>query len=191
MTGVEVRKIIKEGFAQLRKTCEIMPDCPQNDKQDSKNGIPRDAKTYCQSLLSNFLKEEDVFTTIDCLLLQANKETRLDFWLNEIDYFLDVEFDNSALIDERKLEKIAKTINDNIDSYLADKKERIDKMLACCANEQDIENLLVKMANEELGSEELKSLEIKEKIKIEIEHLIGEKREYMLGSHCHAILNCG
>ncbi|MBF2018807.1 MAG: hypothetical protein IGR93_01520 [Hydrococcus sp. C42_A2020_068] len=191
MTGVEVRKIIKEGFAQLRKTCEIMPDCPQNDKQDSKNGIPRDAMTYCQSLLSNFLKEEDVFTTIDCLLLQANKETRLDFWLNEIDYFLDVEFDNSALIDERKLEKIAKTINDNIDSYLADKKERIDKMLACCANEQDIENLLVKMANEELGSEELKSLEIKEKIKIEIEHLIGEKREYMLGSHCHAILNCG
>jgi hypothetical protein len=157
----EVSIMIKKGLADLRELFDQFdPHQPfvQLNNSVEKLPIPPSAKGYLELALKENLLNSDAHNTLEELLMKTNHDPYLDFWFNEIDYYL---VDRQ----EQARDRIAKHLGE----HLKQKKLDIDPLLASCSNKEQIRDLLSSYAEQEAG------------VKLAVDVLLGETTQSLTG----------
>lgn len=148
----KIRNMIKMGLAQLRKTLEIAH--PEKiEIVQKKLGFYKQVKDYFKLASLSSLSQKEDRKNLESFLLITESNNELDFWIDEINFYLGYELSNSDNNYSEKQEKLRQRINDEIDGYIKEKIERINRELAFCVTKDKINKLLEKNAREEGGCE--------------------------------------
>jgi hypothetical protein len=144
LTEDEVRQKIKEGLAFFRifwqETGKYTEEGGINLKNIHDIDLIRD---YCRIAGQSLLNKPEFRKKIENILVKSIHNSRLDFWINEIDYhLLERECENNDLrVCQREYERLSITIEDGIDEYLLARKKAIDTRLAWCSELSCIEDV--------------------------------------------------
>jgi hypothetical protein len=172
----EIRQKIKDGLAFFRLFWQETGDYKtkgdinlEKITDDLKNVANIDTiRDYCQLAGESLLSKPEFREKIQNTLIKSIHDSRLDFWINEIDYhLLNRECDSEDFqICQQEYEYLSTKIETGIDEYLLERKRAIDIGLAWCSKKKCIDNVF---------EEELKELAKNAYKKIDYWNVVTEK----------------
>lgn len=169
VSKVEVSRMIKQGLVNFR---ELFYDAQGELSSpidvalsEPRQWVQQTAQDYLQLALQETLTGK-ALVRLQEILLATSHDPYLDFWLNEIDYYLRDRPPVSKKGNSKTIEPDA-TVGDllaeNLEAHLQQKKKEIDRELAFCQTAQQIQQVLETYAEKEAIA------------KLSIKHLLGER----------------
>lgn len=145
-TQDDIQLIIEEGIAKLRESSGIS----WNDKFESE--IPKRVNQYYNLAVTFPLDVESFSVEMEVLLRKAIYDSRLNYWISEIDYYIGEELFSDSSVDYKiYLEKVRQSVYQGMDSYLNLKKCKIDRLFEFCRTIGDVRRNLTKLVAYEVG----------------------------------------
>lgn len=108
-------------------------------------------KGYCEHVQRDRLTKRSQLDEIDELLTLTSNDPFLDLLINEVDYYWYRNNPENLEI----LETVRKEIEESLDTWLLEKKEKIDEKLIFCQDSHDLVNILKQLIRQEIGKHEI------------------------------------
>ena len=150
ITEEKVRNMVKMGLAQLRQTLDIAEPEKLQDIETQIGSLAQ-VKEYFKLASLSYLSKGEFREKMENFLLNAESNNQLDFWIDEINFYLGYELFNSRDKYNQQQEKVRQRIDDEIDDYIQEKVELFKRKLAFCVTKEKINRFLEKIASLEAG----------------------------------------
>jgi hypothetical protein len=148
VSKVEVSRMIKRGLVNFR---ELFYDALEDVSHpidvvpsEQRQWVQQTAQDYLQLALQKTLTSK-ALERLQEILLATSHDPYLDFWLNEIDYYLRDRPPSAKKPNNKMPEPDAAIIDllaENLEEHLQQKKREIDRELAFCQTAQQIQQVL-------------------------------------------------
>jgi ribosomal protein S15P/S13E len=155
VSKVEVSRMIKRGLVNFR---ELFYDALEDVSHpidvapsERRQWVQQTAQDYLQIALQETLTS-GALERLQAILLATSHDPYLDFWLNEIDYYLRDRPPSAKKPNSKMPEPDAAIIDllaENLEEHLQQKKKEIDRELAFCQTAQQIQQVLETYAERE------------------------------------------
>jgi hypothetical protein len=169
VSKVEVSRMIKQGLVNFRELFyDALKDVPHSvdvAPSEHRQWVQQTAQDYLHLALQETLTDR-ALERLQEILLATSHDPYLDFWLNEIDYYLRDRPSSAKKPSSKMPEPDAAIIDllaENLEEHLQQKKREIDRELAFCQTAQQIQQVLETYAEREAIA------------KLSIKRLIGTK----------------
>jgi hypothetical protein len=157
-TPEEVGKLIKTGLSEFREFYKESSS-PKSIKSSRLEAIPEDVRLYCElAVQANLNKNQQAIQELEELLLKTRNKPDLDFWMNEIDYYLGPHFAANSETYEEQQEHLLQFIATSMDEYVLDKKNEIDEDFTFCNTKGQVREMLQEKVIGILGNKTVKDL---------------------------------
>lgn len=162
-TEQELRLRVKMAYAQLRSDWNKPLKSSLRSWDDPSKLKPgeAEARQYLSILSTEDSGDLPWWSKLEKFLFESKDDVAIDFWINEIDYYLGSV--QQQTISSDRCEQIRQKVDNDIDAYLEKRITDIDQIFRACANRDDIHSLLKQVLIEE-GSPNVKPSTLLEQV---------------------------